>query len=89
MPHCVPLAERPSKVEGICDRCGGTLFQRDDDRPESIKVRLEAYEKSTAPLIDFYQRLGLLLTVNAAGTPDEIFARTLAGLNTRRRAAAK
>ena len=71
----------PPKVEGLCDRCGGELFQRDDDRSESIKVRLEAYERSTAPLIDFYQKLGLLLQVDASGTPDEICAKTLAGLN--------
>ncbi len=75
------VSERPPKVEGLCDRCGGELFQRDDDRSESIKVRLEAYERSTAPLIDFYQKLGLLLQVDASGTPDEICAKTLAGLN--------
>ncbi len=78
------VTERPPKVEGLCDRCGGNLFQREDDRPESIKVRLEAYDRSTAPLIDFYQKLGLLLQVDASGTPDDICAKTLAGLNGRR-----
>jgi adenylate kinase len=57
--------ERPPRVAGICDRCGGKLFQREDDRPESVQVRLEAYEKSAAPLIEFYQRLGLLVTIAA------------------------
>ncbi|HEY4899468.1 MAG TPA: hypothetical protein VIH91_01490, partial [Terriglobales bacterium] len=59
------------------------LFQREDDRTESIRVRLEAYDRSTAPLIDFYQRLGLLMSVEAAGAPDEICERTLAGLTSR------
>ena len=74
------VTERPPRLEGCCDRCGGKLFQREDDRPESIKVRLEAYDRSTAPLIEFYQNLGLLLQVDANGTPDEICGKTLAGL---------
>lgn len=80
------IVERPPKTEDICDRCGGTLFQRDDDRPESIKVRLEAYEESTAPLISFYAQLGLLLPIDASGTADEICAKTLAELKVRRQA---
>ena len=71
------VTERPSKGKGVCDRCGGRLFQREDDRPESITVRLEAYERSTAPLIQFYKNLGLLLPIVAKGSPDEIFARTM------------
>ncbi len=74
------LSERPPITEGVCDRCGGILFQREDDRPESITVRLEAYNRSTAPLIAFYQDLGILLQVSAKGTPEEICERTLAGL---------
>jgi len=45
--------QRPPRIEGICDQCGGRLFQREDDRPEAIEVRMEAYEWSTAPLIEF------------------------------------
>ena len=71
------VTERPPKVEGKCDRCDADLFQREDDRPESIKVRLEAYDKSTAPLIEFYGKLGLLVSVSAFGTPEEIFDRTM------------
>jgi adenylate kinase len=82
------VTERPPKVGGVCDRCQGKLFQREDDRPESIKVRLEAYDRSTAPLIVFYRELGLLMQVDASGTPDEICAKTLAGLNGRRTAGA-
>ena len=71
------ITERPSKGKGVCDRCGGRLFQREDDRPESIAVRLEAYERSTAPLIQFYNNLGLLMPIVAKGSPDEILSRTI------------
>jgi adenylate kinase len=77
------VTTQPPRAEGVCDHCGGSLFQRDDDRPESVKVRMEAYERSTMPLIDFYSRLGLLMPVAATGSPEEICARTLAQLETR------
>jgi adenylate kinase len=67
---------RPPRVPGVCDHCGGKLYQREDDRPESIRVRMEAYERSTAPLADFYRRRKLLLPISAEGTPEEIFGRT-------------
>ncbi len=78
------VVERPPKTEGKCDRCEADLFQREDDRPESVKVRLEAYDRSTAPLIDFYQKLGLLLPVSAKGSPEEICERTVQALASRR-----
>jgi adenylate kinase len=68
---------RPPKVDGVCDHCGGKLFQREDDRPESVHVRMEAYETSTAPLADFYQQRDLLRSVSAEGDPEEICKRTL------------
>lgn len=71
------VKERPPKITDICDHCTGRLFQREDDRPEAITVRLDAYERSTAPLIEFYKDLGLLMSVIAKGTPDEILARTI------------
>ncbi len=71
---------QPPKVEGVCDHCGGRLFQREDDRPESITVRLEAYERSTAPLIQFYKELGMLVSVAAEGSPTEICENTMAAL---------
>lgn len=80
------VSERPPKVAGQCDRCQGVLFQREDDHPESIAVRLEAYEKSTAPLIRFYADLGLLLGVRATGTPEEIYDRTIEQLEALRAA---
>jgi len=74
------VTERPPQVEGVCDRCGGALYQRDDDRPESVTVRMETYERSTAPLIEFYKKLGLLLSVPATGSPEAICERTIAAL---------
>jgi adenylate kinase len=77
--------ERPPKVEAVCDHCGGRLFHREDDRPESVTVRLDAYQRSTAPLIQFYKDLGLLLSIVAKGSPDEILARTMDKLGARPR----
>lgn len=75
------LVSRPTRVDGVCDKCGGKLFQREDDRPESVSVRLEAYEKSTRPLIQFYQERGLLVPIIAGGTPDETFQRSMVALD--------
>jgi adenylate kinase len=75
------VTTRPAQKAGICDHCGGQLFQREDDRPETIRVRMGAYNKSTAPLIDYYEKLGLLVSVSADGTPEEIYRRTVAALN--------
>ena len=74
---------RPPKTEGVCDDCGGRLYRRDDDNPASIAIRLEAYQRSTAPLIQFYKDLGLLTSVDAVGSADEVFARTMAALQAR------
>jgi adenylate kinase len=74
------ISSQPPKFDGVCDRCDGRLFQREDDRPESIKVRMQAYESSTAPLIEFYKAQGALLSVAGTGTPDEICAHTISAL---------
>ncbi|HUM06741.1 MAG TPA: nucleoside monophosphate kinase [Terriglobales bacterium] len=79
------VVHQPPKTEGACDRCGGQLFQREDDRPESITVRMEAYERSTAPLIEFYKNLGLLASVPATGSPEQICERTMVALQERSR----
>lgn len=76
------VTRQPSQTAGVCDHCAGRLVQREDDRPESVAVRMETYERSTEPLINFYQNLGLLLPVPATGSPDEIYARTSAALQT-------
>ena len=54
----------PSKVEGVCDKCGGELEQRDDDKPETVKHRLEVYHAETEPLKDFYAQRGVLKLVD-------------------------
>lgn len=63
----------PPKKEGVCDKCGGELFQRDDDKEETIKKRLEVYNSQTAPLIEYYAKKGILKSVNGTGSIDEIF----------------
>ncbi|VAX33226.1 Adenylate kinase [hydrothermal vent metagenome] len=60
--------------EGVCDKCGGELYQRDDDKEETIRRRLEVYEAQTAPLIEYYKNKGILKTVEGTGGIDEIFA---------------
>ncbi len=70
------VTNMPPRVQGICDHCGGELIQREDDRPESVRVRMEAYEKSTRPLTDFYRKCGLLVSIKAEGSPEEIYERT-------------
>lgn len=67
----------PTKVEGICDKCGGKLTQRKDDNEETAKARFETYFRETAPLIDFYKNKGVLKTINANGSIDEVWERIL------------
>lgn len=72
----------PPKKEGICDFCGAALEQRADDRPESVRTRLHEYQAKTAPVLDFYRERGLLRTVDASGSPDEVFERTIQAIGT-------
>jgi adenylate kinase len=57
----------PPKVAGRCDRCGGELYQRPDDSPETVRKRLEVYFAETAPLIDYYKQAGKLVEINGEG----------------------
>lgn len=66
----------PPKVEGIDDETGEALIQRDDDKEEAIKHRLEVYQTSTAPLIDYYTEKGLIIDLDCSGKPEDI-TRTL------------
>ena len=61
------------KKDGVCDKCGAELYQRDDDKEDTIKNRLDVYEKSTAPLIDYYGGKGILKSVKGEGSIDDIF----------------
>lgn len=62
----------PPKVKGKCDRCGGELYQRDDDKPATIKERLKVFFTQTAPLIDYYKRTGKLYEVNGVGAVEDV-----------------
>ena len=63
-----------------CERCSGELYQRDDDRPEAIQVRIGVYQEQTAPVLDFYRERGLLEEISGVGAVDEINARALQAL---------
>lgn len=62
------IVNMPPKKEGVCDKCGGKLFQRDDDQKKTIKNRLKVYSNQTKPLINFYEKKGLLKRINADPT---------------------
>jgi len=70
----------PPKKEGVCDKCGGQLFQRDDDKEETIKKRLDVYTKQTAPLIDYYSKKNIMKTIMGTGSINEIFTKVTAVL---------
>ncbi|MEJ2067422.1 MAG: nucleoside monophosphate kinase, partial [Deltaproteobacteria bacterium] len=63
----------PPAKEGICNVCGGELYQRDDDQEETIRARLQVYDEQTAPLIAYYREKGLLRTIDGVGKIEEIF----------------
>ncbi len=64
----------PTKVEGICDRCGSQVVLRDDDQPETVKKRLDVYHEQTQPLIDYYKEQNILKTVNGTQPMEDVFA---------------
>jgi adenylate kinase len=70
----------PTAVEGVCDRCGGELFQRDDDKPDTIATRLEVYAEQTAPLVDFYAAQGKLVGIDATGPVEDVTSRAIDAL---------
>jgi adenylate kinase len=70
----------PPAKEGICDICGGELFQRDDDQADTIRHRLEVYYEQTAPLIGYYAERGILVGIDAMGPVDDVTDRASAAL---------
>jgi len=72
--------EKPAR-EGVCDSCNGELIQREDDKAEVISRRLEVYKEQTAPIISFYRNEGILITVAAVGSVQEITDRCIAALS--------
>lgn len=72
--------DSPPKKQGVCDRCEGELYQRDDDRPGTVKKRLEVYLAETSPLIDYYRKAGKLLEINGEGSLEAVNRQILAVL---------
>jgi adenylate kinase len=70
----------PAKVDGVCDTCGGELYQRDDDKEEVIANRLSVYAEQTEPIVAYYRNLGLLKVINAVGDVSEISELAIAAL---------
>jgi adenylate kinase len=71
------LLFNPPKKEGVCDQCGGSLYQRDDDKEETIRSRFEVYSQQTEPVIQYYASKGLVRSINGVGHMDDIFHRIL------------
>jgi adenylate kinase len=70
----------PPKQQGVCDRCGGELRQRDDDREETVRGRLDVYEAQTAPLADYYRQRGILREIDGVGKVEDIQNRVIKAL---------
>ncbi len=70
---------KPKKA-GVCDKCSGKLMQRDDDKPEFVKKRLETFYRDTKPLLDYYEKKGVLIRVNGEQAIDKVFADIVKGL---------
>lgn len=73
----------PTKSEGLCDKCGGELYQRDDDQETTVRKRLEVYQDQTQPLIDYYKNKGTLVDIDGVGEIDDVFSRINASLQER------
>ena len=65
----------PPKMEGHCDKCGGALVQRADDKPETVEARLKVFDQQTSPLVEYYQKRGLLRRVDSTGDINEVYRR--------------
>lgn len=73
-PKCGESYHVSTKSDSVCDKCGETLIQRDDDKPETVKSRLEVYKAQTQPLIQYYADKGILVTVNGMQSIADVFA---------------
>ncbi|MFJ4185785.1 adenylate kinase [Kitasatospora sp. NPDC089509] len=78
--HVFHVDYNPPKVEGVCDECGGELYQRSDDTEEKVRTRLEVYHTETEPIIDYYAQQGLVATISALGKVDEVTQRAIEAL---------
>lgn len=73
----------PTKVDGVCDKCSGSLYQRDDDKEETVKNRLKAYHSQTEPLIEYYKKQGVYLEIDGTQAIDKVYADVKASLEKR------
>src|SRR3954449_11536477 len=78
--HIWHLDFDPPTAESVCDICGGELFQRDDDKPETVRHRLEVYYEQTSPLVGYYAEAGILVGIDAMGPVDDVTDRAIAAL---------
>lgn len=78
--HVFHVTYKQPKREGVCDVCGGELYQRDDDSEETVRKRLEVYHTQTEPIIDYYKAQGLVVTISALGKVEEVTARAMEAL---------
>ncbi|MFF8443070.1 adenylate kinase [Streptomyces californicus] len=78
--HVFHLSYSPPKSEGVCDTCGGELYQRHDDSEETVRTRLEVYHTQTEPIIDYYRAQGLVVTISALGEVADVTARAMEAL---------
>ncbi|MFB6894674.1 adenylate kinase [Kitasatospora sp. NPDC056327] len=78
--HVFHVVYNPPKTEGVCDECGGELYQRSDDTEEAVRTRLEVYHTETEPIIDYYRQQGLIATIPALGKVDEVTRRAIEAL---------
>lgn len=85
--HVFHVTYTPPKKQGVCDECGGKLYQRDDDSEETVRTRLEVYHTQTEPIIDHYREQDLVVTISALGKVAEVTRRAMAALEEGGRAA--
>jgi adenylate kinase len=78
--HVFHVTYKPPAKEGVCDVCGGELYQRDDDSEETVRTRLEVYHTQTEPIIDYYKAQGLVVTISALGKVEDVTARAMEAL---------
>ncbi|MED7951784.1 MULTISPECIES: adenylate kinase [unclassified Streptomyces] len=78
--HVFHVDYNAPKTEGVCDECGGELYQRSDDTEDKVRTRLEVYHTETEPIIDYYRQQGLIATIPALGKVDEVTARAIEAL---------
>ncbi|MBT2397589.1 adenylate kinase [Streptomyces sp. ISL-100] len=78
--HVFHVTYSPPEQDGVCDVCGGELYQRGDDTEETVRRRLEVYHSETEPIIDHYKAQGLVVTISALGKVDEVTKRAMEAL---------